>query len=127
MNTLGKACRTVLKERLQSAFRRSASQTPIEKTEWDAIIVGGGHNGLVAAAYLAKKRAKVLVLERRKVLGGAAVTEELIAGFHFSRASYVQSLLRPEIVKELKLAKHGYSVIARYLGRICVYIKLNVG
>ncbi|KAK4527885.1 hypothetical protein GAYE_SCF46G5818 [Galdieria yellowstonensis] len=113
MNILGKACRTVLKERLQSAFRRSASQTPIEKSEWDAIIVGGGHNGLVAAAYLAKKRAKVLVLERRKVLGGAAVTEELIAGFHFSRASYVQSLLRPEIVKELKLAKHGYSVIAR--------------
>jgi ribulose 1,5-bisphosphate synthetase/thiazole synthase len=63
MNTLGKACRTVLKERLQSAFRRSASQTPIEKAEWDAIIVGGGHNGLVAAAYLAKKASIVISLK----------------------------------------------------------------
>lgn len=78
---------------------------------YDAIIVGGGHNGLVCAAYLARAGRKVLVLERRHVLGGAAVTEELYPGFKFSVASYVVSLFRPHIIRELDLAKHGLSMI----------------
>ena len=63
-------------------------------SKYDAIIVGGGHNGLTAAAYLAKAGKKVLVLERRYVLGGAAVTEEVFPGFKFSVCSYVVSLLK---------------------------------
>jgi 2-polyprenyl-6-methoxyphenol hydroxylase-like FAD-dependent oxidoreductase len=74
---------------------------------YDAIIVGGGHNGLVAAAYLSKAGKRVLVLERRHVLGGAAVTEEIIPGYRFSRASYVYSLFRPHIVRDLGVS--GYA------------------
>ncbi len=70
---------------------------------YDAIVIGGGHNGLVNAAYLARAGKKVLVLERRHVLGGAAVTEEIFPGFKFSVCSYVVSLLRPEIIRELDL------------------------
>jgi phytoene dehydrogenase-like protein len=78
---------------------------------FDAIIVGGGHNGLTAAAYLARTGRKVLVLERRHVLGGAAVTEEVFPGFHFSVCSYVVSLLRPEIIRELDLPRHGLEIL----------------
>jgi phytoene dehydrogenase-like protein len=78
---------------------------------YDAIIVGGGHNGLVCAAYLAKAGKRVLVLERRHVLGGAAVTEELHPGFKFSVCSYVVSLLRPRIIRDLELARHGLELI----------------
>ena len=70
---------------------------------YDAVVIGGGHNGLTSAAYLAKAGKKVLVLERRHVLGGAAVTEEIFPGFKFSVYSYVVSLLRPEIIRELEL------------------------
>jgi phytoene dehydrogenase-like protein len=79
--------------------------------QWDAIIVGGGHNGLVCAAYLAKAGRKVLVLERRHVLGGAAVSEEIFPGYTFSACSYVVSLMRPKIIRDLELAKHGMEVL----------------
>ncbi|MEM7516347.1 MAG: NAD(P)/FAD-dependent oxidoreductase, partial [Planctomycetota bacterium] len=79
--------------------------------EYDAIIVGGGHNGLVCAAYLAKEGRKVLVLEKRHVLGGAAVTEELYPGFHFSVCSYVVSLLRPWIIRDLDLPRFGLEIL----------------
>ncbi|MBI3929859.1 MAG: NAD(P)/FAD-dependent oxidoreductase [Armatimonadetes bacterium] len=77
---------------------------------YDAIIVGGGHNGLVAAGYLAKAGLDVLVLEKRHVLGGCAATEELYEGFKFSVCSYIVSLLRPEIIRDLELPKHGLEI-----------------
>src|SRR6184192_3198836 len=78
---------------------------------YDVIVIGGGHNGLVNAAYLARAGKRVLVLERRHVLGGAAVTEEIFAGFKFSVCSYVVSLLRPEIIRELDLPRHGLEIL----------------
>jgi phytoene dehydrogenase-like protein len=78
---------------------------------YDAIVIGGGHNGLTAAAYLARAGRKVLVLERRHVLGGAAVTEEVFPGFRFSVCSYVVSLLRPEIIRDLDLPRHGLEIL----------------
>jgi phytoene dehydrogenase-like protein len=78
---------------------------------YDAVIVGGGHNGLTAAAYLAKAGKRVVVLEKNPVVGGAAVTEEAYPGFRFSVASYVVSLLRPEIIRELDLGRHGLEVL----------------
>jgi len=78
---------------------------------YDIVIIGGGHNGLTAAAYLARAGRSVLVLERRHVVGGAAVTEEVFPGFHFSVCSYVVSLLRPEIIRELDLARHGLQLL----------------
>ena len=80
-------------------------------SRYDAIVIGGGHNGLVNAAYLAKAGKKTVVLERRHVLGGAAVTEEVFPGFKFSVCSYVVSLLRPEIIRELDLPRHGFEVL----------------
>ena len=79
--------------------------------KYDAIVIGGGHNGLTAAAYLARAGRKVLVLERRHVLGGAAVTEEIFPGFKFSVCSYVVSLLRPEIIRDLDLPRHGLEIL----------------
>ncbi len=79
--------------------------------KYDAIVIGGGHNGLVHAAYLARAGRRVLVVERRHVLGGAAVTEEVFPGFRFSVCSYVVSLLRPHIIRELDLPRHGFEVL----------------
>jgi phytoene dehydrogenase-like protein len=78
---------------------------------YDAVFIGGCHNGLTAAAYLARAGRTVLVLERRHVLGGAAVTEEVFPGFRVSEFSYVVSLLRPEIIRELELPKHGLEIL----------------
>ena len=79
--------------------------------QYDAIIIGGGHNGLTCAAYLAKAGRKVLVLEKRHLVGGAAVSEEIFPGFKFTVCSYVVSLLRPEVIRELELAKHGLHIM----------------
>ena len=78
---------------------------------YDAIVIGAGHNGLIAAAYLARAGRKVLVLERRDVVGGAAVTEEIFPGYRFSEFSYVVSLLRPEIIRDLELPRHGLRIL----------------
>ncbi len=79
--------------------------------KYDVIVIGGGHNGLTHAAYLQRAGKKVLVLERRHVLGGAAVTEEVFPGFKFSVCSYVVSLLRPEIIRDLDLPRHGLEIL----------------
>jgi phytoene dehydrogenase-like protein len=80
-------------------------------TRYDAVVVGGGHNGLTNAAYLAKAGMRVLVLEKNERLGGAAMTAEVFPGFRFSVMSYVVSLLRPEIIRELELPKHGLEIL----------------
>ncbi len=82
-------------------------------TRYDAIIVGAGHNGLVTACYLARAGLRVLVLERREVVGGACVTEETFPGFKVSTAAYVNSLFRKEIVRDLRLADYGFRVLPR--------------
>src|SRR5438270_4424157 len=81
--------------------------------KYDAIIIGGGHTGLVTAWYLARAKWKVLVLERRYIVGGACVTEEAFPGFKVSTAAYVNSLFRPEIVRDLRLADYGFASLER--------------
>src|SRR6516162_9190154 len=84
-----------------------------QQAMYDIIIIGAGHNGLVTAAYLARAGWKVLVLERRELVGGACVTEEIWPGFKVSTASYVNSLFRPEIIRDLDLKRHGFAMLAR--------------
>src|SRR2546425_7393462 len=79
---------------------------------WDAIVVGGGHNGLVAAAYLANAGRRVLVVERRPIVGGACITEEVFPGVKFSRLAYSAGLLRPELIPDLDLPRFGAEVHA---------------
>ena len=80
---------------------------------YDAIIIGAGHNGLVTACYLARAGKRVLVLERRPLVGGACVTEEVFPGFKVSTAAYVNSLFRPEIILDLSLHDHGFALLER--------------
>jgi len=87
--------------------QRSASGTPI----YDAIVVGGGHNGLTAAAYLARAGLTVLVLERREIVGGCCVTEEIAPGCRVSTTSYIASMLRPEVIQDLRLVDHGLRMV----------------
>jgi len=94
---------------LYSGMTRSTTK------QWDAVLIGGGHNGLVCAAYLAKAGKRVLVLERRPVVGGAAVTEEFHPGFRNSVASYTVSLLQPKVIADLQLERHGLRVVSRRL------------
>ena len=81
--------------------------------ETDVVIIGAGHNGLTCAAYLAMAGLRVKVVERRKVVGGAAVTEEFHPGFRNSVAAYTVSLLNPQIIADLKLAEHGLRIVER--------------
>jgi phytoene dehydrogenase-like protein len=81
--------------------------------KFDAIIIGGGHNGLVTAAYLARAGRKVVVLERRELVGGCSVTEEIWPGFRVSTAAYLASLLQERIVRELELKRFGYVIDAK--------------
>jgi len=82
-------------------------------SNYDAIVIGGGHNGLVTACYLAKAKWKVLVLERRYIVGGACVSEDVWPGYKVSTAAYVNSLFRPEIIADLNLRDYGYEPIER--------------
>ena len=84
-----------------------------ETRTWDALIIGAGHNGLVTAAYLARAGMRVLVLERREVLGGACVTEEIFPGYKISTAAYLCSLMQERIIRELNLPSFGYQVYAK--------------
>ncbi|XP_065828221.1 pyridine nucleotide-disulfide oxidoreductase domain-containing protein 2-like [Oscarella lobularis] len=92
--------------------RASYNETPL-KSQYDAVVVGAGHNGLVAAGYLQKAGINVAVLEKRHIVGGAAVTEEIVPGFKFSRASYLLSLFRPKIVNDLRLKECGLKIFLR--------------
>jgi phytoene dehydrogenase-like protein len=80
---------------------------------YDVAIIGAGHNGLTCACYLAAAKLKVVMIERRPVVGGAAVTEEFHPGFRNSTASYTVSLLNPKVIRDLRLAEHGLRVVER--------------
>ena len=99
---------------------------------YDAVIIGAGHNGLVCAFYLARAGLKVRIVERRDVVGGAAVTEEFHPGFRNSVASYTVSLLQPKVIRDMRLEEHGYTVIERPISNFLPqedggYLKLGGG
>ncbi|HXX01549.1 MAG TPA: FAD-dependent oxidoreductase, partial [Candidatus Acidoferrales bacterium] len=103
-------CDTVIRFELDSVT--SGQQTTANSpSRYDAIIVGAGHNGLTAAAYLARAGLSTLVLERRDIVGGCCVTEEIAPGCRVSTTSYIASMLRPEVISELRLADHGLRMI----------------
>ena len=98
---------------------------------YEALIIGGGHNGLVCAFYLARAGLKVRVLERRHIVGGAAVTEEFHPGFRNSTASYTVSLLRPKVIADMRLHERGLKVVERPISNLLPfendYLKLGGG
>ena len=94
----------------------SERSTHADSKSFDAVIIGGGHNGLVTAAYLAKADLSVVVLEKNRVAGGAAITEEFHPGFRNSVASYTVSLLNPKIIADLELDRHGLKIVERPAG-----------
>src|ERR1700687_386267 len=101
-------------------------------TETDVVIIGAGHNGLTCAAYLAMGGLRVKVVERRKVVGGAAVTEEFHPGFRNSVAAYTVSLLNPKVIRDLDLPRHGLRVVERKLANFLPldatqYLKIGAG
>src|SRR6202041_1361464 len=101
-------------------------------TETDVVIIGAGHNGLTCAAYLAMAGLRVKVVERRKVVGGAAVTEEFHPGFRNSVAAYTVSLLNPKVIRDLDLPRHGLRVVERKLANFLplnetTYLKVGAG
>src|SRR5438270_4422395 len=97
---------------------------PDASRHYDAAIIGGGHSGRVCAAYLAMAGQKVVVLERRGVVGGAAVTEEFHPGFRNSVAAYTVSLLNPKVIADLELAEHGLRIVER---KIANFLPLDDG
>jgi phytoene dehydrogenase-like protein len=99
---------TAAKAAAPKTVERKGSPTTASDRRYDAIVIGGGHNGLVNGAYLAKAGLRTLILERRNIVGGAAITEELRPGFWFTSFSYALSLLRPDIIQDLELTKHGF-------------------
>src|SRR5438270_11089795 len=105
---------------------------PDASRHYDAAIIGGGHNGIVCAAYLAGAGLKVVVLEKRGVVGGAAVTEEFHPGFRNSVAAYTVSLLNPKVIRDLDLAAHGLTIVERRIANFLPldesrYLKLGAG
>src|SRR5471030_1261073 len=110
----------------ESLARKEPLRASDEMTETthDAVIIGGGHNGLVCAFYLARAGLKVHILERRGIVGGAAVTEEFHPGFRNSVASYTVSLLNPKVIRDLALAQHGLRIVER---RIANFLPLDDG
>src|SRR5213596_2367816 len=94
-----------------------STSTPMPRpaSRYDALIIGGGHNGLVCACYLAAAGLSAAVFERRGIVGGAAVTEEFHPGFRNSTASYTVSLLHPKVIRDLKLEAHGLVIVERAL------------
>src|SRR5262244_1240618 len=98
---------------------------------YDVVIIGGGHNGLVCAAYLGMSGLKVKVLERRAVVGGAAVTEEFHPGFRNSTAAYTVSLLQAKVIRDLRLTEHGLKIVERPLANFLPveggYLKMGGG
>ncbi len=101
------ATKTTKKTTATPKARAKAKAGASDRT-YDAIVIGGGHNGLVNGAYLAKAGLKTLIIERRHTVGGAAITEELRPGFNFTTFSYALSLIRPQIIQDLELTKHGF-------------------